>query len=483
MTRASGGNPADSAASRGDKRARLAGDSVDAGSRTRVETGGVQARQLLNQRYRLTEVVGVGRDSVVWRAQDEELGRTVAIRTLVGVKAVDGRCRERMVAAVRAAAAVIHPNVAHTYDYGESPDGEPFAITELVPGETLAERTTHETLSPLTALQICAQVAMAVAAAHDKGVIHGNIKPSNVVLTPNGVKVVDLAMTPLSAPDSADMTAASDVCALGLLIYWLLARDLPWPSDVSAQALLAHLGSEQARLPALPDLPNEVFDVCLRCLERDPDQRPSAGEVAAVLGSVVERPPLALSETASWLADESAVPVRTVRLSRMAQLAGAMALVVAGVLWLMSSVNSGPGNAVDALIAPIGIQASTTRPSAPSTTTVTPSSESATPSPTPSPSETPTPSPSPVPTPPVIVLPAPPIGQSLSGTGGTIFVICQNREARVTSLQPNRGFTVVVQSLGPSRDIQVVFASLVHRTDIRARCGQGGLEPSIRESN
>jgi hypothetical protein len=71
----------------------------------------------------------------------------------------------------------------------------------------------------------------------------------------------------------------------------------------------------------------------------------------------------------------------------------------------------------------------------------------------------------------------------VSGTGGTIFVVCQQREATVTSVQANRGFAIVSQNLGPAREIQVVFASLVHRTDIRARCGQGGVEPTVRENN
>jgi len=388
---------------------------------------------------------------------------------------------------VRAASTVTHPNAASTYDYGDSADG-PFVVTELVSGETLAKRT--EILSPLSALTICAQVASALAAAHDRGVVHGNVKPSNIMLTPAGVKVVDFAMTALWAPDRAGMTPADDVCALGLLTYWLLARELVWPPELSAQALLVRLGSEPAGLPALPQLPDEVFDICLRCLERDPARRPSASEAAAVLGSVVERALLAWSETASGGGDGSAAPVRTVRLSRMAQLAAAMALVVAGGLWLISSVNNGPENAVNALTAPIGIPAPTTRSSVPPTTMPAPPNESATPSPTPSatptesPSPVPTPSPTLAPPPPTVAPPPPPPpGQSVSGTGGTIFVVCQQREATVTSVQPNRGFAIVSQNLGPAKEIQVVFASLVHRTDIRARCGQGGVEPTVRENN
>src|SRR4030095_6011999 len=117
------------------------------------------------------------------------------------------------------------------------------------------------------------------------------VKPSNIMLTAAGLKVVDFAMTALSAPESAAAIPADDVSALGLLSYWVLALELAWPPELSAQALLAHLGSEPAGLPALPQLPDEVYDICLRCLERDPARRPPAGEVPggarAVRGSVV----------------------------------------------------------------------------------------------------------------------------------------------------------------------------------------------------
>ena len=103
----------------------------------------------------------------------------------------------------------------------------PFVVTELVAGESLATR--HEILSPSSALDIGAQVASALAAAHEACVVHGNIKPSNIVLTPAGVKVVDFAM-PFA---DGDATPAGDVCALGLLIYWMLVREVPWPSEMS----------------------------------------------------------------------------------------------------------------------------------------------------------------------------------------------------------------------------------------------------------
>jgi serine/threonine-protein kinase len=451
--------------------------------------------QLLNHRYRLIEVIRVGRRSVVWRAHDEDLNRPVAVRIFVGAHAIETPRR----------GAVSHPNVAATYDYGDDTDDEgsrvPFVVTELVAGESLATR--HEILSPSSALDIGAQVASALAAAHEAGVVHGNIKPSNIVLTPAGVKVVDFAMPFVDG----DATPAGDVCALGLLIYWMLVREVPWPSEMSASALLAHLGSEPGRLPALPQLPDEVLDVCLRCLERDPDQRPSAGEVASVLNSVpldgaalgsaalasatlnsaapdldVEYPPLTRM-AAGWLVDEPAANTRNVSLKRMASVTAAMTLVVAVGLAFMVSGKAGPETADSAPLMTTDRPTSAI-PSAPSTTTTTPE---ITPSPSPTPpATTAAASPSPEPTTPVTVAPPPPPpppGQSVSGTGGTIFVVCQQRQATVTSVQANRGFAVLSQNLGPAREIQVVFVSLVHRTEIRARCGQGGVEPAVKESN
>jgi serine/threonine-protein kinase len=457
--------------------------------------------QLLNHRYRLIEVIRVGRRSVVWRAYDEDLNRPVAVRIFVGSHTIG----------IPQRGAVSHPNVAATYDHGDYTDDQglhvPFVVTELVAGESLATR--HEILSPSSALHIGAQVASALAAAHEAGVVHGNIKPSNIVLTPTGVKVVDFGM-PFT---TGDATSSGDVCALGLLVYWMLVREVPWPSEMSASALLAHLGSEPGRLPALPQLPDEVLDVCLRCLERDPDQRPSAGEVASVLNSVpldavpldaaalasatldsaapdsavldsaVEYPPLA-TMAAGWLVDEPAANTRNVSLKRMASVTAAMTLVVAVGLAFMVSGKAGPETAARAPLTTTDRPISTT-PSAPSTTMTSPE---ATPSPTPPPTTAAaSPSPSPEPTTPVTLPPPPPpppAGQSVSGIGGTIFVTCRLRIATVTSVQPAQGFFVQSQSLGPAREIQVVFSSLPHRTDIRARCGaNGGVDPTVRESN
>src|SRR5215510_5005290 len=142
------------------------------GTRTpmKAETGRMQVGELLNQRYRLTELVGAGRKSIVWRVHDEVLNRVCAVRILPGLAAIDRSRRERLLARVRAAATVIHPNVAHVFEYGEFADDHghtvPFVVTELVSGETLAERVSHQSLSPSEALTICADVASALAAAH-----------------------------------------------------------------------------------------------------------------------------------------------------------------------------------------------------------------------------------------------------------------------------------------------------------------------------
>ena len=181
----------------------------------------------------------------------------------------------------------------------------PYVVMELINGPTLAQRLAHGRLPVRTALLIGAQIAAALAAAHGRGLVHRDVKPGNVLLSPAGAKVVDFGIAAVAgaradfpsdgtvwgtpaylAPErlaGGEVVPATDVYALGLILYRLLADAMPWPMDTVSQMLKAHRYAEPAPLPALPELPEEVAGICRRCLAKAPDDRPTAAEVARVL--------------------------------------------------------------------------------------------------------------------------------------------------------------------------------------------------------
>src|SRR2546430_2252056 len=263
---------------------------------------------LLGDRYRLVGRVGGGGMSVVWRAYDEVLGRPVAVKVLAG-EAVDSASRDWMRAEAQVAARLSHPHITGVHDYGESQPaaGErlPYVVMDLVDGPTLAERLAAGRLPVGTALLIGAQVAAALAAAHARGLVHRDVKPGNVLLSPAGAKVVDFGIAAVAgdrgelpasgivwgtpaylAPERLagdDVVPASDVYGLGLILYRLLADAMPWPMGTVTQMLKAHRYEGPAPLPKLPDVPDEVAAACRRCLAKRPEDRPTAAEVARVL--------------------------------------------------------------------------------------------------------------------------------------------------------------------------------------------------------
>jgi len=284
----------------------------------------VDAGQLLNSRYRLAERLGEGGMSVVWLAHDEVLDRAVAVKALAGEFAADPDWRRRIRLEARAAARLSHPNVTNVYDYGETADHHPFVVMELLRGPTLAQRLESGPLSPAATIRICAEVAAGLAAAHAVQLVHRDVKPANVVLTVDAAKLVDFGIVGFAGdpgdPDPAapvlgtpaylaperlrsdQVTPASDVYAFGLLLYRSLTGRLPWSNETVTQIVLAHVTVEPAPLPELVGVPVAVRELCLRCLAKEPADRPDAAAVASALAEaagIVPRPH----------ADFSAVPL------------------------------------------------------------------------------------------------------------------------------------------------------------------------------
>ncbi|EEP71853.1 serine/threonine protein kinase [Micromonospora sp. ATCC 39149] len=264
--------------------------------------------QLLGERYRLIEQLGAGGMSVVWRGYDEVLGRQVAVKVLASRLASDRAFRHRLRAEAQAAARLCHPNITNVYDYGESEQvglTVPYVVMELVHGGPLSARLGRSgTLSWREAVTVGAEVSSALATAHARGVVHRDVTPGNVMLTSTGVKVVDFGISALAgesekgaegtllgtpaylAPerlDNGQVSPATDVYALGLLLYRMLTGRLPWQASTTTQMLRAHMYAEPEPMPEVPGLPAEVADLVRRCLAKRPEDRPATAEVASTL--------------------------------------------------------------------------------------------------------------------------------------------------------------------------------------------------------
>ncbi|MFY1635816.1 protein kinase domain-containing protein [Solwaraspora sp. WMMB335] len=268
--------------------------------------------QLLGDRYRLIERLGTGGMSVVWRGYDEVLDRQVAIKVLAPQFAPDHAFRNRIRIEAQAAARLCHPHITNVYDYGEAVAAGatlPYVVMELVDGESLAVRLRREHILPWRgAVVACAEVASALAAAHAAGVVHRDVTPANVMLTSTGAKVVDFGISALAGesdvgPDGnllgtpaylaperlngGQVSPATDVYAVGLLLYRSLTGRLPWQAATITQMLRAHLHTAPGPMPRVAGLPTEVVELTTRCLTKHPADRPSSAEVAKSLAEAV----------------------------------------------------------------------------------------------------------------------------------------------------------------------------------------------------
>jgi serine/threonine protein kinase len=273
---------------------------------------------LLAGRYRLVERLGAGGMSVVWRGFDEVLGRQVAVKVLPPSTSTDPSFRRRLRAEAQAAARLTHPHITNVYDYGEATtvDGEPvpYVVMELVDGESLAAVLARVRMLPWpTAVRISAEVAAALASAHARGIVHRDVTPANVMITPSGSKVVDFGISALIGENDVDpdgsllgtpaylaperleggqVSPATDVYAVGLLIYRMLIGQLPWDVGTTTALLRAHQYTEPEPLPPVEGLPPAVEALIGRCLEKRPEDRPSTAELAHVLAGLAAGAPL-----------------------------------------------------------------------------------------------------------------------------------------------------------------------------------------------
>lgn len=268
-----------------------------------------QEGRVIAGRYRLIGPVGEGGMATLWRAMDEQLEREVAVKILRPQFGADPGFATRFRNEARAAGSLSHPNVVQVYDFGTDADaGDQFIVMQLVDGQDLAAVLRER--GPLDvdeAVSIGAAVADALEAAHRQGLVHRDIKPGNILITPAGRTLVtdfgisraisDASMTVTGttigsvhyfSPEQAagdEVGPASDIYALGIVLYEMLSGRRPFEADSAVGVALKRLNEPPPPLSTgIRPIPPRLDAVVMRALERDPARRyASAADFATAL--------------------------------------------------------------------------------------------------------------------------------------------------------------------------------------------------------
>jgi serine/threonine protein kinase len=265
--------------------------------------------------FEIKQKLGKGSMATVYLAKERALGRFVAVKVLLPVRARDETARKRFEREAKSAAALSHPNVVQVFRLGRLRDETPYLVMRYVKGRTMEERIAAEGRLPGDlAREVLHQVASALAAAHAQGIVHRDVRPANVlwdeerrqsVLTDFGIA----AILATSGEDSTrltktgqmvgdprylspeqlrdeDLTELADMYAFGILGYELYTGQGPYKAKSNTQWITAHLSGQPIDLTrAAVPVDADVADLLKRCLNREPNHRPSAANAAKALES------------------------------------------------------------------------------------------------------------------------------------------------------------------------------------------------------
>lgn len=314
-------------------------------------------------RYRLLEPLGRSSMSAVWLAEDEELRRRVAVKTLAPTA---DRARFRREA--RAVAALSHPNICALYDYGEA-EGRPYMVLELLPGGSLEDRLRRGRLADEETRRIAGEVAAALQHAHERGLVHRDLKPANILFdAEDRPKICDFGIARMGgagtlteagtvlgtaayiSPEQASglpATPASDVYSFGTILFRMLTGRLPFTADSAME--LVRLNRD---VPAPPiasvrrDVPADLAVLADASLEKDPAGRPADGD--ALLAALAGAPPAPPAATAALAPTQVLPRPRPPRRSKvlLPALALALVLLAGGAALALALTDRGGGGGV-----------------------------------------------------------------------------------------------------------------------------------------
>ena len=319
--------------------------------------------------FEILAPLGAGGMGEVWRARDDRLGREVAIKVLPAGLLADADALARFQREARAVAALSHPNILALHDFGEATDGALYAVTELLEGETLGQRLEAGPIPLRKAREWGAQAARALAAAHDRGIVHRDVKPDNLFITRNGtLKLLDFGLARRDALEgdegapelwrtapgavfgtvgymapeiirSEPVDGRADIFSLGCVLYEMVTGERTFQAPSAVETLTAILVEEPPGLESLLAGTPELGRIVRHCLEKRPEERfQSAHDLAFSLatGGGAETATRSGPVTARSVA--AAAPPARRRLRRW--LAGLAALLAASALVLVGRLSA-----------------------------------------------------------------------------------------------------------------------------------------------
>ncbi len=294
--------------------------------------------RLFNNRYEVIEQIGKGGMAVVFRARDQMLERQVALKVLREDYSSDPTFQERFRQEARAAANLTHPNIVTVHDFGLD-SGQLFIVMENIPGtdlKTLLRKRGRFT--PAEALPLIIQASAGIGYAHRAGLVHCDVKPQNMLVTPDmRLKVTDFgiarALASIKPDEQSDIvwgspqyfapeqatgaapSPASDVYSLGIILYELLTGTLPFQAATASDLARLHLEAEPPRISEmLPEVPAPLEEILLKVMAKEPAQRyrtaDQFGRVLMNFGNTRAAPSLSLTPEAAPSVDLETAPTQ-----------------------------------------------------------------------------------------------------------------------------------------------------------------------------